>query len=140
MLFLQPLQLIYQPNHWLFWKGTSIKKKVTGGIKVSNSRFTMFYTMLKIWKAEIPERAVVSPISLLISRRLEHVDYHLQPIRQELPSHVQDGNNFPKKNKEYKKSTLKHFESSFWYFQLFWKKLFVSWTCYGISCLSSCKW
>ena len=57
----------------------------------------MLYIMLKIRKAEIPERALVSSISLLTSRILEYVDYHLLPIRQELPSHVQDTNNCPQR-------------------------------------------
>ena len=55
--------------------------------------------MPKVQKEGIPRRLVISSVNWHNSKLLEYIDYHLQPIVQEIPFYIKDANFFPRQLK-----------------------------------------
>ena len=59
-----------------------------------NPKTPCFYTKPNIHKEGIPWRLVISSLNCHNSKILEYVEYHLQPIFQEILSYVKDKSDF----------------------------------------------
>ena len=71
-----------------------INGNITNGLKNPSPRTPQFYISPKTHKEENPGRPVVSSINCHTSNISKYVDYHLQPIMQQIPSYIKDTNNF----------------------------------------------
>ena len=69
-----------------FTKEQLINGNITNGLKNSSPRTPQFYISPKIHKEENPGRPVVSSINCHTANISKYVDYHLQPIMQQIPS------------------------------------------------------
>ena len=74
-----------------FQKEHLTKDKVAEGLITRNPRTPRFYTKPKNRKEGIPGRPVISSVNCHSSKISEYVDYHLQQMVREIPSHIKDG-------------------------------------------------
>ena len=74
-----------------------IKDKVAEGLTTQNPRTPRFYKKSKIHKEGIPGRPVINPVKCRSSKISEYVDYHLQPLVQEIPSYIKGTSDFLRK-------------------------------------------
>ena len=77
-----------------FKKDRTIPTKIAHGLITSKPRTPKFYILPKIHKENNPGRPVISSINCHTSKISKYVDYHLQPIIKQIPSCVQDTNDF----------------------------------------------
>ena len=77
-----------------FKKDKSIPTKIADGLINSNPRTPKFYISPKIHKENNLGRPVISSINCYMSKISKYVDYHLQPIKKEIPSYIKDINDF----------------------------------------------
>ena len=73
-------------------KNDKLPKKIA---KLRNQRHPKFYTLLH--KPAVPGRPVVNSINSHTSRISKYVDFHLQPLAQQLPSYIKDTSHFLRK-------------------------------------------
>ena len=74
-----------------------ITKNVAEGLKTTSPRTPRFYIQPKIHKQGNPERPVISSVNCHTSNISKYVNYHLQPIVQQIPSYIQDTSDFLRK-------------------------------------------
>ena len=80
-----------------FKKQKLINEKVAEVHKRNDPKTPKFYLRPKIHKERNPGRPVVSSVNCHTANISKYVDYHLQPIVKEIPSHVKDTQDFLKK-------------------------------------------
>ena len=73
-----------------FKKQKLINEKVAEGLKRNDPKTSKFYLRPKIHKEGNPGRPVVSSVNCHTTNISKYVDYPLQPIAKEIPSHVKD--------------------------------------------------
>ena len=69
---------------------TLLNQKVAEGLKRNDPKTPEFYPRPKIHKEGNPGRPVVSSVNCRIENISKYIDYYLQPIVKEIPSHVKD--------------------------------------------------
>ena len=77
-----------------FKQGQSIPKETAETLKIKDQEAPKFHMLPKIYKINNPGRPVVSSIGCHSTNISKFVDYHLQPIVKNIPSYVQDSNDF----------------------------------------------
>ena len=72
---------------------------------INNPRLARFYLLPKIHKRlyEVPGRPVVSHVGFHTERISSFIDYHLQPLAQNVKSYIKDTNDFLSKLKNIRK-------------------------------------
>ena len=80
-----------------FKKQKLINEKVAGDVKKKYPKTPKFNLRPKIHEESYPGRPVVSSLNCHIANISKYVDYHLQPIVNEIPSYVKDTQDFLKK-------------------------------------------
>ena len=80
-----------------FQKENLITKSVAEGLKTTLPRTPRFYIQPKIHKQGNPGRPVISSVNCHTSNISKYVDYHLQPIVQQIPSYIQGTSDFLRK-------------------------------------------
>ena len=80
-----------------FKKENLLSKNISEGLKTENPRTPHFHLKPKVHKEGNPGRPVISSINCHTSKISEYVDYHLQPIVNEIPPYVQDTTDFHRK-------------------------------------------
>ena len=88
-----------------FKKQKLINEKVAEGLKRNDPKTPKFYLRSKIHKEGNPGRPVVSSVNCHTANISKYVDYHLQPIVNEIPSYVKDIQEFSQKVRESKRHT-----------------------------------
>ena len=76
-----------------------LEEKMANQLKTNNPKTPRMYLLPKIHKPGNPGRPVVSSIGCHTERISKFVDYHLQPLNQNLDSYVKDTTDFLKKNR-----------------------------------------
>ena len=66
-------------------------------LKITSAQIPRLYIQPKIHKQSNPERPVISSVNCQTSNISKYVDYHLQPIVQQIPSYIQDTSDFLRK-------------------------------------------
>ena len=85
-----------------FKKQKLINEKVAEGLKRNGSKTLKAYLRRKIHKEGNPGQPVVSSVNCHTANISKYVDYHLQPIVKEIPSYVEDTQDFLKKEEKVK--------------------------------------
>ena len=88
-----------------FQKDTLITKNIAEGLKTTSSRTPKFYIQPKIHKQGNPGRPVISSVNCHTSNISKYVDYQLQPIIQQIPSHIRDTSDILRKINKIEKNT-----------------------------------
>ena len=78
-------------------KKSEITTKVSESLKNDKPKTPKFYMLPKIHKANNPGRPVVNSIDSHTSNISKYVDFHLQPLAQQLPSYIKDTSHFLRK-------------------------------------------
>ena len=80
-----------------FKKESLLSESIAEGLKSIDPRTPKFYMLPKIHKEDNPGRPVVSSVNCHTSNISKYVDYHLQPIVNQIPSYVKDTTDFLQK-------------------------------------------
>ena len=80
-----------------FQKENLMTKNVAEGLKNSSPRTPRFYIQRKIHKQGSPGRPATSSVNCHRSNISKYVDYHLQPIVQQIPCYIQNTSDFFRK-------------------------------------------
>ena len=80
-----------------FQKENLMTKNVAEGLKTSSPRTPRFYIQRKIHKQGSPGRPATSSVNCHRSNISKYVDYHLQPIVQQIPCYIQNTSDFFRK-------------------------------------------
>ena len=80
-----------------FQKENLITKNVAKWLKTTSPWTPRFYIQRKIHKQGNPGRPAISSVNCHTSDISKYVDYHLQPIVQQIPSYIQDTSDFWRK-------------------------------------------
>ena len=71
-----------------------ISKNKVEGQEIKTPKSPHLCLKLKLHIEGIPGRSVISSVNCHTSKKSKHVDYHLQPIVEEIPSYVKDTSDF----------------------------------------------
>ena len=83
------------------FKGNNeLSPEILDGLKPLEPKTPRLYMLPKIHKEENPGRPVVSSVNCHTSKISKFVDYHIQPLANELPSYVKDTTDFINKIKD----------------------------------------
>ena len=74
-----------------------ITKNVVEGLKTTSPRTPRFYIQPKIYEQGNPGRPAISSVNCHTSSISKYVDYHLQPIAQQIPSYIKNKSDFLRK-------------------------------------------
>ena len=80
-----------------FQKENLITKNAAKGLKTTSPRTPRLYIQPKIHKQGNPGKPVISSVNCHTSIISKYVNYHLQPIVQQIPSYIQDTSDFLQK-------------------------------------------
>ena len=80
-----------------FYWGNLISKNIGKVLEIESPKSPHFYLKSKLHQEGIPGRSVISSGNCHSSKISKYVDYHFQPIVQEIPSYVKDTSDFLRK-------------------------------------------